>query len=144
MEEDDSGWIFARAGRAFVAYYPLADFEWRDEGGGDRRLHSEVLKNGAVVHVAQDADYATYTDFRSAFKGRTPVVSLEPTPSVEFTAPGGDVINCTYGETPSVNGEEVDFASWPLFDGPFVRGVAGSGRVEVGLEGEAYVIEFRR
>ncbi|HUF11344.1 MAG TPA: hypothetical protein VMO47_18625 [Rhodothermales bacterium] len=144
MEEDASGWIFARAGRAFVAYFPLADFEWRDEGDGDRRLHSEILKNGAVVHVAQEADYATYTDFRSAFKGRPPSISLEPTPSVEFTAPNGDVIRCTYGETPSVNGEDVDFASWPLFDGPFVRSVAGSGRVEVGPVGDPYVIEVRR
>jgi hypothetical protein len=143
VEEDASGWIFARAGRCFVAYFPLADFEWRDEGDGDRRLYSEVLKNGAVVHVAQDSDYATYTDFRYAFRGHNPKVSLEPTPSVEFTTPGGDVIKCTYGATPSVNDEEVDFGAWPLFDGPFLRSEPGSRKVEVGSPPDPYVIEFR-
>lgn len=142
VEEDRSGWIFARAGRAFVAYYPLAPFEWRDEGDGDRRLHSEVLKNGAVVHVAQEGDYATYTDFRSAVRRRKLEASLEPAPAVKWTTPTGDVIECAYGDAPSVNGEKVDFAKWPLFEGPFVRGEAGTGKVEIGRPGDAVVLEF--
>ncbi len=124
-EEHASGWIFSRAGPAFVAYYPLAPYEWREEENV-WRLHSESLQNGAVVQAAPTSDYASLDAFRDAVLALPLETALEPAPSVRFTTLRGDRLAFTYGEIPQVDGEPIDRENWPLFDGPFMRAEPGT------------------
>lgn len=119
--EDESGWLFAQGGHVFIAYYPLAPFVWQDGSGGDRRLHSPHRQNGAVVHVAPASDFADFARFREAICVLPLTVSTKPVPHVQFTTLNGDQLAMTYGETPEVNQHPVDYANWPLFDGPHLQ-----------------------
>ena len=130
-EEDESGWIFAVAGGAYVAYYPLAPYEWRQEESGDWRLHSPHLKNGAVVQVAPASAHSTYEAFQHAVRALPLEVSVEPVPRVSFTSLDGAVLEAAYGEVPSVDGVPVDYDNWPLYGGPFLNAEKGSKKLAI-------------
>ena len=129
-EEDESGWIFGRGGEALIAYFPLAPYEWRDEDGGDRRLHSPHLKNGAVVQVASASTY-TFDAFRDAVRALHLEFTIEPVPRIHFETLRGSVVDVAYGEVPRVDGKRIDYEAWPLFEGPFMMSEKGSGRLEL-------------
>jgi hypothetical protein len=131
LEEDASGWIFARGGRTFIAYYPLAPYEWRDEPDDDRRLHSPHLKNGAVVQVAPESDFASFEVFTSAIQTLPLETTTEPTPHVRIQTLRGATLEATFDETPIVDGIPVDYDGWKLFDGPFLNAERDSKRLEI-------------
>jgi hypothetical protein len=131
LEEDDSGWIFTRGGDALIAYYPMAPYEWMDEADGNRRLHSTSLKNGAIVQVAPASAYASMDAFKDAVRALPLEATTDPKPSVTFTTLDGTTMQATYGETPVINGKEVDYDSWPLFGGPFLNAEKGSRQLEM-------------
>ena len=130
-EEDESGWIFARGGDAFIAYRPLAAYSWVDEEEGDRRLHSEALKNGAVVQVAPMSDFPSFEVFKESVANLALEITTRPDLKVEFTSLRGDAMEATYGETPVLNGGVVDYPNWQLFDGPFLKADKGSKKLEM-------------
>jgi hypothetical protein len=105
-QEDSSGWIFARGGDTFIAWYPLAPYEWQKEPEGDWRLVSTALKNGGVLQTARAADYDSFETFKQ------------------------DVIKL-YNEIPKVNSAKVNYEAWPLFDGPFLYAESGSRKLEM-------------
>lgn len=129
LAERPSGWIVARGGDAWMAYFPLAPYEWRDEPGGDRRLHSPHRKNGAVVQVAPASAYPTAEAFAEAIEALPLATTCEPVPSVHWTTLAGIRLEVTYGQTPVVDGEPVDYDAWPLFDGPFLQSDRDSRRL---------------
>jgi len=131
LTEDPTGWIVARGGDAFIAYYPLAPYVWESEEDGTRRLHSTSLKNGAVVQVAPAQAFDGLDGFRRAVVSLPLTKSLEPVPSVDFTSLQGHRLSFTYGETPRVDGLAIDYSTWPLFDGPYMRSQRGSKRLEL-------------
>ncbi len=136
-DEDASGWIFARGGDAFIAYYPMAPYTWEpitdvwDSTMVHQRLVSPHLKNGAVVQLSPASAYASFDAFKAAVRALPLETSTEPVPSVRFTALNGHRLTATYGETPSIDGTPVDYAAWPLFDGPFTHAAPGSRMLEL-------------
>ena len=137
LTEDSTGWIFARGGDALVAYYPMASYRWEekadywDEDVRHQRLVSPHLKNGGVVQAAPASAYDSFEAFQADVRALPLEVTTEPVPSVRFTSLGGDVLVARYGETPTVNGEAVDYESWPLYDGPFLHAERGSKKLEI-------------
>ena len=137
VDEDESGWIFARGGDALIAYYPLAPYTWADKVDYldttivHQRLVSPHLKNGAVVQVAPAAAYDSFEAFKDAVRALPLETATEPVPSVRFTALNGHALAATYGETPTIDGVPVDYENWPLFDGPFTHAEPGSGTLEL-------------
>lgn len=137
VDEDASGWIFARGGDALIAYYPLAPYEWHDKLDYldttivHQRLMSPHRKNGAVVQVAPASAYASFDAFKNAVRALPLETATEPVPSVRFTALNGHELAATYGETPTIDGTPVDYSAWPLFDGPFTHAERGSRTLEL-------------
>ena len=131
LAERSSGWIVARGGDALVAYFPLAPFEWRREPGGDRRLHSPHLHNGAVVQVAPAGAFASLGAFAEAVEALPLDVAMNPVPLVRFTTLGGARLDVTYGETPRVDGVPLDYAAWPLFGGPHLQAERDGRRLTI-------------
>lgn len=142
VEEHASGWIFARGGRARIAYKPLAPYVWKPIEGGGRRLFSPHLKNGAVVQVASMDDYPTAEAFRRAVLGLKLEVKLEPRPAVQFTTLKGRAMQFTYGETPRVDGKPLNYANWPAYGGPYVQGQPGVRRMTLTHGGVKRVLDF--
>ncbi|HUG11613.1 MAG TPA: hypothetical protein VMM36_11395 [Opitutaceae bacterium] len=148
---DDSGWIFARGGEAFLAYRPLAPYEWQPRLGyrqlssksgykwdrvnlgekGDKLLVSPHLKNGTIVQAASADEFADFAAFQSAIRALPLEFSLEPVPSVKFTTLRGKSVAFTYGETPAVDGVAVDYNKWKLFEGPHLNAERGSRNLTI-------------
>ena len=129
LEERASGWIVMRGGDALIAYFPLSPFEWRDEPGGDRRLHSPHGKNGAVVQVAPASDHASLAAFAAAVEALPLETTTEPHPAVRFTTLRGARLDVVYGELPRVDDAPIDYDAWPLFGGPFLQAAPYSQRL---------------
>ena len=134
MEEDGPsaagapGWIFVQGGKAFIAYRPLAGYEWKPLDGGGQRLRSPHGKNGTIVQAASAGEFKGWEEFKAAIRALPLAIKLEPTPSVKFTTLRGKKIACTYGAAPRVDGRAVDYAKeWKLFAGPYLNADVGSG-----------------
>ena len=162
-EEDASGWIFAQGGPTYIAYRPFAAGEWKPSdwtgllahgaggfistdfakwGTGHRCYVSGVLKNGYVVQVAPTRAFASYDAFKAAVRALPLKFSTTPFPAATFTTLDGTVISARYGATPTVNGQAVDFASWPLFESPFGHATRGSQQLEISHGAERLLLDF--
>jgi hypothetical protein len=131
VSEDPSGWIFARGGRCFLAYRPLAPYEWVPTAKGDRRLYSPHLHNGTIVQAASVDEFASLAAFKAAINALPLTFSLEPTPTAKLKTLRGTELVCTYGQPPVVNGQAVDYAKWQLFAGPWLNAGRESHRLTI-------------
>ncbi len=129
VREDPSGWIFARGGEALIACRPLQPYDWRPLADGGRRLFSPHLKNGAIVQVAAASEFPGMEAFRRAILDLPLEIRLEPEPTVRFHSLRGRTLEFTWGQTPRVDGQAVDYAAWPLFGGPFVEAAVDSQKL---------------
>jgi hypothetical protein len=148
VTEDKSGWIFAQGGNTYLAYRPLAGYEWQhllgyrqlpSQGGGyrwervdhgdkgDKLLHSPHRHNGTIVQAASASEFASFDAFRAAINALPLTFSLEPVPSVMMQTLRGKRVVFTYGQAPVVDGQPVDYAQWKLFEGPHLNAEKGSG-----------------
>jgi hypothetical protein len=128
IEEDASGWIFAQGGRAYIAYRPLAAYEWRPIEKGDKRLYSPHRQNGTLLQAASQGEFKSWEDFKTAVRALPLEITLTPKPSVKYTTLRGKKIECTYGAAPRVNGRKIDYAKeWKLFASPYLNAEVGSG-----------------
>ena len=129
FEEHESGWIFVQGGSAYIAYWPLASYEWRDIDGGGRRLYSRQRANGCVVQVASEEEFRGWDDFKQAILALPLETSTDPKPRVRFTSLRGDTIEFAYDEVPVLNGTRVDYSRWDLFDSPYTHAPLNSRRL---------------
>ena len=128
VEEDRSGWIFAQGGRAYIAYRPLAPYEWRPNEKGGKRLYSPHRQNGTILQAASAGEFKSWEDFKSAIRALPLVITRAPVPRVAFTTLRGKKLECAYGAAPRVNGRTIDRAKeWKLFAGPYLNAEVGSG-----------------
>ncbi len=161
-EDKDSGWIFARGGNTYLAYRPLAPFEWQPRLGykqlpstsgykwervnlgkdGDRLLFSPHLKNGTIVQAASAAEFSDFGAFQRAIKALPLQFTLEPMPAVEFKSLRGRTLTFTYGQAPRVDGVPIDYSRWKLFEGEYLNAERGSRRLEITHGNLRRVLDF--
>jgi hypothetical protein len=132
LEEDASGWIFTQGGRAFIAYRPLAAYEWKPLEKGGKRLRSPHGKNGTIVQAASASEFKDWDEFKARIRALPLTIALEPKPSVAFTTLRGRKVECTYGAAPKVDGREIDYArDWKLFASRYLNADVGSGTLAI-------------
>ena len=130
IEEDKSGWIFAQGGSTYIAYRPLAGYEWRPLEKGGKRLYSPHAKNGTLLQAAAASEFKGWEAFKTAMRALALAITLEPTPSVKFTTLRGKKIEVAYGAAPRVDGRSVDHAKeWKLFAGPYLNAEVGGRKL---------------
>jgi hypothetical protein len=143
ITEDPSGWIFARGGRAYLAYRPLAGYHWipylhyktgwakvRLDLGG-RVLTSPHLNNGTIVQAASVDEFTSFAAFQAAIRALPLSFKLDPVPAVAMTTLRGKKISFTYGSAPQVDGRAVDYGAWKLFEGPYLNAEVGGRRLTI-------------
>ncbi len=152
VTEDKSGWIFAQGGNTYLAYRPLAGYEWQhllgyrqlpSQGGGyrwervdhgdkgDKLLHSPHRHNGTIVQAASASEFASFDAFRAAINALPLTFSLEPVPTVKLTTLRGKKVAFTYGQAPVVDGQPIDYSQWKLFEGPHLNAEKGSSLLTI-------------
>jgi hypothetical protein len=149
LTEDESGWIFAQGGETYLAYYPLADYEWIAHQGygqlpnigtgyrwerldtGGKVLTSPHLKNGTIVQAAATSEFKDFSEFQTSIRNLPLEFELEPTPTVSMRTLRGKDIICSYGQAPIVDGETLDYTKWKLFEGPYLNAEKGSRKLTI-------------
>ena len=130
LEEDDSGWIFVQGGRAYIAYRPLAPYEWRPLEGGGKRLYSPHRQNGTIIQVASESEFGSWDEFKTKIRVLPLQITREPKPRVAFTTLRGKRVEFAYDAEPRVDGRTIDRAKqWKLFEGPYLNADVGSQRL---------------
>jgi hypothetical protein len=141
--EDESGWIFAQGGNAYLAYRPLAPYHWipylHYSGGwakeklpvGGELLVSPHLKNGTIVQAASADEFESFAAFQAAIRALPLEFSLEPKPTVKFTTLRGKRIAFIHGHAPTVDSVPVDYAQWKLFEGPYLNAEVGGRKLTI-------------
>jgi hypothetical protein len=143
VKEDALGWIFARGGEALLACRPLAEYVWKTVEGGDKRMFSPQRKNGMIVQVAAASEFSDMDAFRKAILALPLEYKLEPSPRVRFESLRKRKLEFTWGETPRVDGRELDYARWPLFSGPFLEADVDSERLTMKYGTMRRTLDFR-
>ncbi len=127
VEEDASGWIFVQGGKTYIAYRPLAAYDWQPHDRGGKRLRSPHGNNGTIVQAASASEFKGWDEFKAAIRALPLEFKLAPTPQVKFTTLRGKKLECTYGAAPRVDGRAIDHAKqWKLFSGPYLNAEIGS------------------
>ncbi len=148
LTEDKSGWIFAQGGNTYLAYRPLAAYEWiphlsyrqlpstdgykwaRDPTGS-KVLTSPHVKNGTIVQAASASEFVSFAAFKSAIAALPLVFKLEPLPTVTMTTLRGKKVTVTYGAAPIVDGQPFDYTKWKLFGGTHLNAEIGSRKMTI-------------
>lgn len=139
VEDAETGWFVAYGDNVRIGCYPLAPFEWRDEEGGDRRMHTPHAKSGFVVVAVSSDDYADPESFLAALVASPLETTRYPVPRVRFTAPdgiggAGFQLDVAFDREMRVNGTPVDVEHWPGKEGRYAGDVMrtlADGSVEI-------------
>ena len=142
LVEHPSGWIFARGGDALIAYYPLAPYRWEPLEKGGKRLVSDSLRNGAVLQVASADEFPSFEAFQEAILTLDLEVHTHPEPAVFFRSLRGRDLFFSYSNTPTIDGQPVDYDSWKLFEGPFLNAERGSGRLHLTYKNQSRILDL--
>jgi len=62
---------------------------------------------------------------------------------VRFFSLRGKRLEFTYGQTPRIDDQTIDYTKWPLFGGPFVEATVDSERLILKYRDKQRVIDFR-
>ncbi|MDZ7313006.1 MAG: hypothetical protein ONB45_17200 [candidate division KSB1 bacterium] len=142
--EDASRWIFCKAGKTYIAFYPLKPYEWIEEEV-NWRWRSHDLKNGIVVEIGTETDYGSFAEFKKRFQQtKIEYQDFDTNLTVKYTTQEGAVMQFTYGGPRLLNGKPVDFASYKSFNGPFLQSEAGSGVVKMTYKNQTRILDFNR
>jgi hypothetical protein len=139
-ETDSSGWIFARADRIFFAVRPLTTGRWTEQPD-HFRLTLDSRRTGLIFEAASARDYASFAEFQRRICGNALDADLENL-RVRYTTARGVRLEFGYPSRRLVNGEAVDFCSWPLYGGPFINAGSGAGIFVLTQGGETLVLDF--
>jgi len=130
-EVDASGWIFMDTGTAWLAWYPLRDYEWIEESF-NWRLRSPHLRNGLIFEAAQYSDYANFDAFKRQIRSNAKDVGrFVSNGYVSYTR--GDGVKLEFGIDGKRirNGKEVDLSTMKLFEGPRIKSIDGLRSIEI-------------
>tara|TARA_Y100000385_G_scaffold286741_1_gene349367 strand:+ start:3598 stop:4602 length:1005 start_codon:yes stop_codon:yes gene_type:complete len=159
LTEHHSGWIFARGGDAYIAYRPLAPYEWiahriyrripsttgyayERAPTGSKVPVSPHVKNGTIVQIASVSEFSSFEDFQKTILSLPLEFQLDPVPSVKMTTLRGKQVSVTYGEAPIVNGDPLDYTKWKLFGGTHLNTEVGGRKLTISHGNLKRVLDF--
>ncbi|MDE3056495.1 MAG: hypothetical protein KGJ59_00875 [Bacteroidota bacterium] len=135
-------WILCKAGKTYIAFFPLKQYEWIEEPN-DWRWRSYDVKNGVVVEVGRESEYGSFEAFRKTFSAAAiDAKDFDKTLTVRYTTHMGDTMQFTYGGARILNGHTVDFSHYKLFDSPFLHSDIGSGVLTMTYKNMTRILDF--
>jgi hypothetical protein len=162
--DDQSRWIICKAGDTYVGWYPLQEYEWKEElenpanslsdigrpqlervkETGNWRLRSHKLQNGYVIEVRSKDEIGSFDRFTSDLRRHIPKAVLKPGKVfVRYTTLGGDVMEFGFPERRVLNGKNVDLSRTKLFDGPNLKADVGNEQLTITYKGKKRVLDFK-
>jgi hypothetical protein len=135
VEKD--GWIFCHNGSMLMAFRSIRPAAWGKPWSGNDMLWCEARTNAWILETSElppfagggpDAELARFT---AAILGRTKIDAAgldQKPPRIRYTTLGGSHLDLAwlphgkpYSGHAKIDGQPVDYASWPLQANPWVR-----------------------
>ncbi len=152
---EQQGWIFARAGGAFLAYRVIGA-AWRWAGAGDPSVFGDFVKfeNAQapfVLEVARAGDYKDdFSRFRAdvldnLIKQEEDTVSYESCSQAD-AGPSAErfMLTLRYGQPPLLDGRPMDLDSYGTFESPYLNWSWDSGIVNLRYGSERLMVNVTR
>jgi len=161
---DPSGWIICKAGDTYVGWYPLQEYEWKEEienpantlneigrpqlervkETGNWRLRSHKRQNGYVIEVRSKDEIGSFEQFKAGLQKHIPKATLLPGKvSLQYKNLGGDMMEFAFPDKRVLNGKAVDLSKTRLFDGPFLSADVGSEKLTMTYKRKTRVLDFK-
>jgi hypothetical protein len=84
------------------------------------RLTLDSRRTGLIFEAVSARDYASFAEFQERIRKNQLDVDLENL-RVRYTTSRGVRLEFSYPARRLIDGEPVDFTSWPLYSGPFIK-----------------------
>lgn len=141
-EQDESGWIFAQGGGAFIGVFPFKPGDWREEDTC-YRLRSPHLKNGHITVAFDSTAFDSWQAFTKTLRDSKPdLTALESQMEVTYTTIDGQRLRFRFPDQRWLDGKKVDYGNMPLFASPYINGNDGVMMLRHGSE--ELVLDFNR
>ena len=161
---DPSGWIACKAGDTYVGWYPLQEYEWKEEAEangntlndigkpqneriketGNWRLRSHKPQNGYIIEVRSKDEIGSFERFRSELQRHVPKAALNPgSVSVRYATLGGDRMEFAFPEKRMLNGNRIDLSKTKLFEGPYLHAEVGSEKLTITYKNKKMALDFK-
>jgi hypothetical protein len=162
---DASGWIFCKAGRTYVAWFPLQEYIWMEEyetpaqgkagiGPADKtwsdrgtlhwRLRSYHPQNGYVIEVRSESEVGSFEKFCAGLRRHIPRATCEPgNVKVDYITLDNHHMQFGFPERRVLDGKNVDVSKYPLFEGPFLNAAVGSEQLLMTYKKQRRLLDFK-
>ena len=152
-----SGWLLGDMGDFYVGVHPLAAYHWERirQSRNDAIMVSDgdlidgwLLRiDGPTPGIAIEAVEATAVDSFEVFCDRRTAAGLgleawSAKALVSLQTIAGDQIEMEFDGEHRVNGEVIDYASWPLYGAPEAEGELHTGRMRFGSGADLVDVDF--
>ncbi len=158
--EQEKDWLFLNAVNVFIGLrvangLSMEDTK-RDQDSHGQKMDIQVLKssgrkNGLIVQTASPRDYKGSNNEESfnMFKedilinGKPDFSGLNSkVPSITYIAPSGDELKVNANGQKEVNGKQIQFDKYPMFDNPWMHQEIDKQVLTLKKEGEKWIYDF--
>jgi len=167
---NEKGWWFFTAGRNYIAARPLGkepkwitSEAWRERIGKKGKkgkvssldkdwkwLASDGALTGWIIDTGSAAEFSNLDDFKKAVlqPGRLNLKDFESNRKVSYKSLYGETLEITHTGGPggrpeaTIDGRELKFEDWPVFESPYVNEALNSGVLQVSDGKEQLTIDF--
>lgn len=143
---EQGGWLFGRDGEFYLACYPCRKGEWK-KFDDHSRMRATAVGSGFVVvtRPVENADGKTFEEFKKQIlaAGAPELKGKSDSLSLTYKHSDGRVFVLNWKDKwGRINGKEIEFPADRIFDGPFMRGNAGTGVVTITAGGVERILDF--
>ena len=139
----------------FLAIYPIGPYRWqeiREATASNIMVRDGDLIDGWLLRIEDTAPGVVveavekrgeFNEFIEKRTVQTPDTREWPgNDRILYTTYDGDRLDMCFDGPHRVNGTEIDYSKWPLFDAPWMQGELGTGVVRFEKDGEVLELDF--
>jgi hypothetical protein len=144
---EKAGWVLGDAGAFYVGIRPVGRYRW-EEIWEENHLDGWLLRvEGRDVGLALEAEEARsvggFRNFCEEIGGPRLDLREWPEPGrVRFESIRGHELDMVYDGPHRVDGDEIDYGAWPLYEAPGVEAQPGTGRIVFRRGAERLDLDF--
>ncbi|MCF7688536.1 MAG: hypothetical protein K9M98_02065 [Cephaloticoccus sp.] len=137
---EENGWILARADNIYFAVWTSAPGAWHPEKTYDR-LTINHPKTAVILEAVAADQETSFDDFCARILASHPTFD-EQWLTATYTSSRGHRMYFTHHGLRKVDGVITNLNTWPIFEGPWMNSIPGTGIVTLQYGREKYTFDF--
>ncbi|TRX62042.1 T9SS type A sorting domain-containing protein [Fulvivirga sp. M361] len=145
---DSTNNVYFHYGNVLIAVLSLKELIWNQ---GDARIRSDHLKNGIVIETANPDRYSGEDAITQLAAFKTEIESIDrlegsnpdiENPQLVYRSIYGHTLDIAYNLHRKIDGNIIDYTSWPLMTNPWVQQDVDSDIMVVSIDGMLRTYNF--